>query len=76
VQLVNAVLGIAFTALAASMGAEMEVGQSALEPVYNALGFSWKTFLVGPLELEITAGLVVVGILVVLLFPSRKPKPT
>ena len=76
VEVVTALLGITFTALTASMGAEITVGQSAMEPVYNALGFSWKTFLVGPLEIEITAGLIVVGVILALIFPIRKNKPS
>lgn len=75
VEVVTALLGIAFTALAASMGAELTVGQSALEPVYDALNFSWKSFLVGPLEIEITAAIVVVGIVLALIVPIHKAKP-
>jgi cytochrome b561 len=75
VEVVTALLGIFFTAITASVGAEITVGQSALEPVYRMLGFSWNTFLVQPLEVEITAGLIVVGVVLALVIPVRKAKP-
>jgi len=76
VQIITALLGTFFTALAGSIGAELSLGQSALEPMYKMLGFSWKTFLVTPLDVELTVGLVVVGVLVAFFFPSQKTKPT
>lgn len=62
--LVTAFLGLLFDALAASIGAELSLGESALEPVYSALGFSWRTFTIQPLEIEITLALVIVGMVV------------
>jgi hypothetical protein len=62
--IVTATLGLIFDALAASVGAELTLGESALEPVYQALDFSWRTFTIQPLEIEITLGLVIVGIVV------------
>jgi hypothetical protein len=76
VEVVTALLGITFTALAASMGAELTVGQSAMEPLYNMLNFSWRTFLVQPLEIEVTAALVVVGVVLALIIPIHKAKPS
>jgi len=73
-EVITALLGITFTALTASMGAELMVGESAMEPVYKALNFSWTTFLVDPLVIEVTVGLIVIGLIVVLLFPSRTKK--
>jgi hypothetical protein len=75
VEVIAAFLGIMFTALTASMGAELTVGQSAMEPVYNALNFSWNTFLVNPVDIEVTVGIVVIGVLIMFLFPSRLRKP-
>lgn len=75
VEVVTAFLGITFTALTASMGAEITVGQSAMDPVYKMLGFSWKTFLVQPLEIEVTAALIVVGVVLALIIPIHKAKP-
>lgn len=74
VEMIGALLGIIFTALAASMGAELMVGQSALEPLYGMLNFSWKTFLVQPLEIEVTAALVILGVVLALIVPMRKAK--
>jgi hypothetical protein len=65
-QVVTALIGLVFTALTASIGAEITLGQSAMEPVYNALNFSWATFTIQALEIEITGVLVLVGILLVL----------
>lgn len=74
-EVLTALLGITFTALTASMGAELMVGESALEPVYKMLNFSWSTFLVSPVVIEVTVGLVVIGLIVAILFPSRIKKP-
>jgi hypothetical protein len=65
-MVVTALIGLVFTALTASIGAEVTLGQSALEPVYNALNFSWATFTIQSLEIEVTGVLVLVGILLVL----------
>ncbi len=74
VETIGALLGIIFTALAASMGAELMVGRSALERLYSMLNFSWKTFLVRPLEIEVTAALVIVGVVLAPIIPMRKAK--
>jgi hypothetical protein len=68
-QFVTAILGIFFTALTASMGAELTVGQSAMEPLYSALNFSWKTFLVAPTAILATAALIAVGVFVAYVLP-------
>ncbi len=74
VFVLTALLGFVFTTLTASMGAELAIGESALEPVYSAMGFSWSTFLVQPLDIEITLALVVVGVVVALVALLRAPK--
>jgi hypothetical protein len=71
-QWVTAILGILFTALTASMGAELTVGQSAMEPLYSALNFSWKTFLVQTNVVLATAALVAVGVFLAYLIPIFK----
>jgi hypothetical protein len=73
--IVTATLALIFDALAASVGAELSLGGSALEPVYQALNFSWRTFTIQPLDLEITLGLVIVGIVVGLLALFRSVGP-
>jgi hypothetical protein len=75
VEVVAAFLGFVFTALAGSIGAELSLGQSVLDPFYKELGFSWRTFVVQPVEIEVTVAFLVIGILVALFFPSRKAKP-
>jgi hypothetical protein len=73
-QLVTAFLGLVFTTLAGSIGAELSLGNSVLDPVYQALGFSWRTFVLQPLEIEVTSVLLIIGVVLVLVLPSRKPK--
>lgn len=69
----TAVLALLFDALAASVGAELSLGQSALQPLYDALNFSWRTFTIQPIEIGITLTLVIIGIAVALfaLFRER-----
>jgi hypothetical protein len=74
VYLLTAVLGFIFTMLAASVGAELTLGESALEPVYTALNFSWYKFSLQPVDIEITLALVVVGVVVALVALLRGPK--
>ncbi len=75
VYLLTAVLGFVFTSLTASMGAEITLGESGFQPIYSALSFSWSTFTVQAVDIEITAALVVVGIVVALIAYLRAPKP-
>lgn len=59
--MLTAILALVFDALAASVGAELTLGQSALEPLYAAMNFSWRTFTIQPLEIGITAALILIG---------------
>jgi hypothetical protein len=74
VYVLTALLGFLFTMLTASIGAELAVGESALEPVYSALSFSWSTFTLQPADIEITLALVVIGVVVALIALFRAPK--
>jgi len=74
VYLLTAVLGFLFTMLTASMGAEIALGESAMQPVYQATGFSWQTFLIQPVDIELTLALVVVGVVIALVAVFRAPK--
>jgi hypothetical protein len=74
VYLLTAVLGFMFTSLTASMGAEITLGESGFQPIYSALNFSWSTFTVQAITIEITAAVVVVGIVVALIAYLRGPK--
>ena len=73
-QVFTALLGFVFTALAGSIGAELSLGQSVLDPLYRTLGFSWRTFQIQPLEVEVTAGILVILAVAVLLVPGRRAK--
>lgn len=71
--LVTAFFAILFTTLAGSIGAELSIGQSVLTPVYNALSINFKQLTLQPIDVEITAALLIVAIAVaVFLKPSRK----
>lgn len=70
--LVTAVLALLFDSLAASAGAELTLGQSALQPVYKALNFTWRTFTIQPLEIGITMALVIVGLIIVVVAAIRR----
>lgn len=70
--LVTAVLALLFDSLAASAGAELTLGQSALQPVYKALNFTWRTFTIQPLEIGTTMALVIVGLIIVVVAAIRR----
>jgi len=69
---VTAFLGLLFTTLAGSLGAELSIGQSVLTPVYNALSLNFRQLTLQPVDVEITAVTFVVVIIVVALMPLRK----
>jgi len=71
--LVTAFFGLLFTTLAGSIGAELSIGQSVMDPVYNALSINFRQLTLQPIDVEITAALLVVAIIIAALFkPSRK----
>ncbi len=64
VAVATAFLGILFTTLAGSIGAELSIGQSVLTPVYNALSINFRQLALEPIDVEITAALLVIAILI------------
>jgi hypothetical protein len=69
---VTAFFGLLFTTLAVSIGAELPIGQSVLSPTYNALSINFRQLTLQPIDVEITAVLLIVAIVVVaFLKPSR-----
>ncbi len=77
---ITAFFGLLFTTLAGSIGAELTIGQSVLTPVYNAFSINFSQLTLQPLDVEVTAVLVIVAIVIVaFLKPSRraasKPQP-
>lgn len=72
--IVTATLGLLFDALAASVGAELSLGESVLQPLYADLNFSWRTFTIQPVEIEATLALVMIGIAVALIALIWTPK--
>ena len=69
----TALLGLLFTTIAGSIGAELSIGQSVVDPVYNALSINMRQLTLQPIDVEITAALLIVAIIVVaFLKPSRK----
>ena len=70
---VTALFGLLFTTLAGSIGAELSIGQSVLTPVYDALSINFRQLTLQPIDVEITAALLVVAIVVAaFLKPSQK----
>jgi hypothetical protein len=71
--LVTAFFGLLFTTLAGSIGAELSIGQSVLTPVYNALSINFQQLTLQPIDVGITAALLIIAIVIaVFLKPSRK----
>jgi len=73
IAFITATLGTVSTAMAGSIGGELTVGQSVMDPIYRALSFSFKVWQVQPLDIAVTAGLIVVClVLVIVLRPAHK----
>jgi hypothetical protein len=71
--LVTALFGLLFTTVAGSIGAQLSIGQSVVDPLYLALSINMRQLTLQPIDVEITAALIFVGLVVaVLLKPSRK----
>jgi hypothetical protein len=74
VAFITAALGTFFTAMAGSIGGELTVGQSVMDPLYKALSFSFSQWQVGPTEIAVTAALIVVGIIFALVLRPAHAK--
>jgi hypothetical protein len=70
--LVTAFFGLLFTTLAGSIGAELSIGQSVLTPAYNALSINFKQLTLQPVDVALTAAVLIIAIIVVAFLPSRK----
>ena len=72
-QVITALFGLLFTTLAGSIGAELTVGQSVLQPVYNALSINFHQLTLTTTDVEATAVLLIIAIVIVaFLKPSQK----
>jgi hypothetical protein len=61
-----------FTLVAGSIGAELSIGQSVMDPVYSALSINFRRVTLQPIDVEVTAALIAIGIIIAaLLKPSR-----
>jgi hypothetical protein len=70
---VTAFFGLLFTTIAGSIGAQLSIGQSVMDPVYKALSIDFRQFTLQPIDVEITAALLIVAIIVAAsLKPARK----
>lgn len=70
--LVTAFFGLLFTTLAGSLGAELSINQSIMDPVYKALSINFHQWTLTTLDVEVTAALFVVAIIIVaFLKPSK-----
>ena len=69
----TALMGLLFTTIAGSIGAELSIGQSVVDPIYSALSINMRQLTLQPIDVEITAAVLIVAIVVVaFLKPSRK----
>ena len=63
---ITAILAIIFTALAGSIGAELSpYGQSVMDPVFKALGIDFKTLSLTQNDVYLTAGIMVLLIVII-----------
>jgi hypothetical protein len=77
---VTSIFAILFTSLAGSIGGELSpYGQSVMDPLYTALGISWRTLTLTQDDVYLTAGVMVVVIVIVgalsLLWKESNPPP-
>lgn len=70
--LVVAFFGLLFTTLAGSVGAELSIGQSVLDPVYKALSLNFHQITLQQIDVELTGVVLVLAIIVAAVWPSRK----
>jgi len=71
--LITALFGLLFTTIAGSIGAQLSIGQSVVDPIYQALSINMRQLTLQPIDVETTAALIIVGIIVVaVLKPSRE----
>lgn len=70
-QLVIAFFGLLFTTLAGSIGAELTIDQSVMDPVYKALSINFHQLTLQTVDVEATA---VVMVVVIILVAVLKPK--
>jgi hypothetical protein len=74
---VTATFAVIFTTFSGSIGGELSpLGQSVLDPLYKALGFSFRTLKLTQNDVYLTAGLLVVGVLIAGVLSMRWAKPT
>jgi len=70
---VTALLGLLFTTIAGSIGAQLSIGQSVVDPVYKALSINTRQLTLQPIDVEITAAALIIAIIVVVVLkPSRR----
>lgn len=72
-EVVTALIGLTFTTLAGSIGAELSIGQSVLQPVYNALSINFRQLTLQTVDVEATAVAMAVIILIVAFLKPSKP---
>jgi hypothetical protein len=62
IGVITATLGFAFTAITGSIGAELTLGHSVMDPVYQALSLNLRVWTLQPIDIGITVVLVLIGI--------------
>jgi hypothetical protein len=75
-EFITSIIAIFFTAIAGSIGGELSAyGESAMDPIYKALGISLKTLTITQADVYITAGILAVITLTVYVFAHLSELP-
>jgi hypothetical protein len=62
IAVITATLGFGFTAVTGSIGAELSLGHSVMDPVYQALTLNLRAWTLQPIDIGITLIITVIGI--------------
>lgn len=63
-EVIIAFFGLLFTTIAGSLGAELSIGQSVLDPVYKTLSLNFHQITLQMVDVEATAAILIVAIIV------------
>lgn len=69
----TAFFGLLFTTLAGSIGAELSIGQSVVQPVYNTLSINFKQLTLQTVDVEATIVVMAIAIVAVAFLKPKGP---
>jgi hypothetical protein len=62
IAMITATLGFSFTALSGSIGAELTLGHSVMDPIYQLLSLNLRAWTLQPIDIGATIIIVLIGI--------------